>query len=95
MFHTYLIDLLNSYCIDFKSLNRIVSPELTNIAHVSYRQPWIRDTYRIVVKMYRYTPTVHLSNRPGCHIIRKTLYQLVTVIVMKLQQGKDAFILMF
>ena len=25
MFHTYLIDLLNSYCIDFKSLNRIAS----------------------------------------------------------------------
>ena len=43
MFHTDLISLLNSYYIDFKSLNRIVPyhHEWTNIAHVSYRQPCI------------------------------------------------------
>ena len=43
MFHTDLISLLNSYYIDFKSLNRIASyrHEWTNIVHVSYRQPCI------------------------------------------------------
>ena len=57
-FYRDLISLLNSYYIDFKSLNRIVSyrHEWTNIEPCIVSSTMYRDAYRIAVKMYRYTP---------------------------------------